>query len=177
MHARYTRPRFLRAASLRPPLPGPGVWLGHACLVMGLTAWLGAGWAHAQDGTATQPVVVVLSPMAQAALYRPSTPSSSPLASRLAPRYCMPGDFFPMSRDECIRHGLFTVVVGTVFLITSIRILRIDLDDELLDAVRDTFAIPLLILASAGIVSGTIMVIRGSRMPPGPARKPQPRPF
>ncbi len=122
-----------------------------------------------QAQTATQHHTIVLPPAAHAILYQPSSPSP-----RLKPRYCFPGDLFPTSRDACIRRGFYAVAGGVIAIVTGLRILDSDIDDELISTIiKEALGTPLLIMGIGGVVVGAIMIIQGSRMPRGLSPHPQ----
>ena len=149
--------------------PSPPLTL---CLVLGLTVWLGAGRAHAQDSTATQPVVVVLSPMAQAALYQPtSTRYERPREP------CDPGPPRPLDRYHCIVLSSLAILVGTGLIVGSIWALTLDSRDDIEREARTILVVPFLAIGIGVTIVGVIRLIRGIKMPPTPPGKPRPLPF
>ena len=133
---------------------------------------LGSDSAHAQDTTATAQPLVVLSPLAQAALYKP-TPS---------PRYqspaCRPNTRFT-SRERCIAKGLFHTVMGTLATTLGATLYIFALTSENPDPLAITMisiiAAPALLGGIVSIIYGAKLIKRGKKLPPGgPPLHPDP---
>ena len=143
------------------------------CLVIGLTISLGAGRAHAQDSTATtQPVVVVLSPMAQAALYQPTSTRYKHLREP-----CGPGPPRPLDRYHCILQSGIGILAGTGMIVGSIWALTLDTRNDIERDARTILVILFLPMAIGVTILSVIKLVRGIKMPPTPPGKARPLPF
>lgn len=133
---------------------------------------LGSDSAHAQDTTATAQPFVALSPMAQAALYQPTS-----TGYQHTPKRCNPLDPYVKGHYECIQHGIFHLLIGTGLTTASIWLFTVDIEDEALRDLRTLFTMPFLVMGVGFLMLGVIEIVRGSKLPPGRPPGPRPRPF
>ena len=145
-----------------------------ACAMVGCMACLSAVPAQAQDSTATAQRFVVLSPMAQAALYQPGA------SAHYQGPECRPGNQFT-SRERCIAKGIFFTVMGAGLVVGGAALFYVALASKeanpLVDTVVSIFATPPFLGGIIVIIYGIKLIKRGKKLPPGPPLHPRPRPF